>query len=113
MVRKRIRLFTYEDEMKFIILILSLASVARASSLEDVIRSAWEKDTFIKAQENRISAADLDKFARFLPNNPNVAYSDMDNSSWHIYGGTLDIGIPGKAFALRKLDNARYESEKA
>ncbi|MFL5785152.1 MAG: TolC family protein [Bacteriovoracaceae bacterium] len=99
--------------MKFLILLLSLASVARASSLEDVIRSAWEKDQLIKAQESRISAADLDKYARFLPNNPNVAYSDMDNSSWHIYGGTLDIGIPGKAFALRKLDNARYEAEKS
>ncbi len=86
---------------------------ASASKLEEVIRASWQKDSFIKAQEQKISAADLDKWARFLPNNPNLTYSDADNTSWRIYGGSLDVGIPGKAFALRKLDNVRYDIEKS
>ena len=99
--------------MKIIFLLFTMLNYAHANTLEEVIRGAWGKDNLIKAQETRISAADLDKFARFLPNNPNLTYSNADNSSWHIYGGSIDFGIPGKAFALRKLDNVRYEAEKA
>lgn len=99
--------------MKFIILLLTLVSLAEANTLEEVIRTAWGKDNLIKAQETKISAADLDKWVRFLPNNPNLTYSNADNSSWHIFGGTLDVGIPGRAFAMRKLDTARYEVEKS
>ena len=95
----------------FFLLLFPTLSMGQSSTLENVIRTSWDKDSFIKAQENKISAADLDRYARFIPNNPNLSYSDADNSSWRIYGGTLDVGIPGKAFALKKLDDVRLRVE--
>lgn len=101
--------------MRFLILFIFLFPqiTLGQSILENVISTSWHEDSFIKAQEAKISAADLDKFARFLPNNPNLTYSNADNSSWHIFGGSFDVGIPGKAFALRKLDDTRYGIEKS
>lgn len=101
--------------MRFLMLLILLLPNMSAgqSTLENVITTSWHEDSFIRAQEAKISAADLDKYARFLPNNPNLTYSNADNSSWHIFGGSLDVGIPGKAFALSKLDDTRFGIEKS
>jgi outer membrane protein TolC len=96
-----------------LLLLLSFNALASSNKLEEIIETSWKKDLFIKAQESKISAAELDKWARFLPNNPNLTYSDSDNTSWRIYGGSIDFGLPGKAFALKKVDNVRYDNEKA
>jgi outer membrane protein TolC len=85
---------------------------AHASLLEQTIETSWKKDAFISSQETRISAAHLSKFARFLPNNPQVTFTNADNASWRTYGITLDVGIPGKAIALSHLDSKIYDAEK-
>lgn len=84
-----------------------------ASPLENMIQTAWNKDSFLKAQDSIIESARLDRFARFLPNNPTITYMDQDNSSWRTYGVSLLVGIPGKAFALHKVDNEILSSERA
>lgn len=42
----------------------------RASTLDTLFNRSWEEDRFIKTQETKNKAAELDRFARFLPNNP-------------------------------------------
>lgn len=89
-----------------------MAIAANASILERTIEQSWKKDAFIHSQETRIEAAKLSRFARFLPNNPTVLFNNADQTSWLTYGVTMDVGIPGKAFALSELDSKLYDSEK-
>lgn len=84
-----------------------------ASSLEEIIQSTWSNDPLVLSQESKIKAAELDKFARFLPNNPTVSFADSDNHSWRTYGVSLVVGIPGKAFALHKVDTEILKAETA
>ena len=99
---------------KFVISLLVMLSLgAYASPLETMIVSIWDADSLINAQNFKIKAAELDKFARFLPNNPVISYADSDNQSWKTYGVSLAVGLPGKAFALHKVDSAVLKAEKA
>lgn len=95
----------------FLSLLIILSSFAHASSLEEIIFSSWSNDPLVSSQELKIKAAELDKFARFLPNNPTVSFTDSDNHSWRTYGVSLVVGIPGKAFALHKVDNEILRAE--
>jgi outer membrane protein TolC len=96
----------------YILLCFSLLSMnSYASALEDIILSSWSNDPLVLSQESKIKAAELDKFARFLPNNPTVSFTDSDNHSWRTYGVSLVVGIPGKAFALHKVDTEVVRAE--
>lgn len=101
--------------MRFYIstLIILVSFNSYASSLENIIQATWSNDPLVVAQESRIKAAELDKFARFLPNNPTVSFADSDNHSWRTYGVSLVVGIPGKAFALHKVDSEIVKAENA
>lgn len=100
--------------MKFKFLLLLLISFnAVASSLDQIILSSWDSDPLIASQAQKIKAAELDKFARFLPNNPTVSFADSDNHSWRTYGVSLAVGIPGKAFALHEVDSEIVRAENA
>ena len=90
-----------------------LSFTTHASVLSNLITQSWQEDDFIKAQQNLIRAAEIDRFARFLPNNPNINYTDADNRSWKTYGATLNVGLPGKAFALSGIDKAIVKAESA
>lgn len=89
------------------------ALTGHCSPLENLIQTAWNKDSFLKAQDSKIEAAKLNRFAQFLPNNPTLTYMNQDNSSWRTYGVSLNVGIPGRAFALHKVDNEVLNSEKS
>lgn len=82
-----------------------------AASLDDLIKSTWAKNPLLHQQQELLKSAELDRFARFLPNNPTISYSDADNQSWKTYGVSLLLGMPGKAFALHQLDKARVSAE--
>ncbi len=91
--------------------ILSLSGTVNASVLSQLISQSWNEDDFIRAQENKIKAAELDRFARYLPNNPTIQYADSDNHSWKTYGATLVMGLPGKAFVMSGMDRAVLKAE--
>lgn len=95
----------------FFVSLILMSFYAQASSLEEIIFSSWSNDPLVMSQEQKIKAAELDKFARFLPNNPTVSFTDSDNHSWRTYGVSLVVGIPGKAFALHKVDSAILKAE--
>lgn len=100
--------------MNLVLLFLTLISISASSAtLEDTIAAVWQTDPLIVSQQERITAVELQRFARFLPNNPTVTYMDNDNGSWHTYGVGMNFGFPGKAFAFRKLDNATLSAENA
>jgi outer membrane protein TolC len=81
--------------------------------MDELIKISWNKNPLIKGQEELVRAAELDRFARFLPNNPTVSYADSDNHSWKTYGVSLLVGLPGKAFALREVDNVVLKSQQS
>lgn len=101
--------------MKYIALSCSLlfSSLATATPLDELIKSSWTKNPMIQRQQEMVKAAELDKFARFLPNTPNISYADSDNQSWKTYGVSLLVGMPGKAFALSNMDKANLKAEEA
>lgn len=82
-----------------------------AGLLDQMIHIAWKNDPMLPAQESRITAARQDKIRRFLPNDPQIMWSTADNASWHSYGASLNVGLPGKAFALAELDETRVKVE--
>lgn len=96
-----------------IITVLFISSEIKASTLSDLIQTYWNEDALIRAQKKKIASAELDRFARFLPNNPQISYADSDNKSWKTYGVSVNFGLPGKAFAMNKLDNEVIKIENA
>lgn len=92
-------------------IISSLQAASTPPLLDKIICTAWKNDPMISAQEARITAAQRDRIGRFLPNNPQILWSAADNSSWHTYGASLTVGMPGKAFALSSLDKAQLLAE--
>ena len=88
-----------------------IAVTANAAPIDELVKMSWEKSQLIKSQKALVSAAELDRFARFLPNNPTISYADSDNKSWKTYGATLQVGFPGQAFALHKVDNVLVKSQ--
>ncbi len=99
--------------MFYLLLSLTFLFSAQASSpaLDKIIIAGWQSDPLLHAQENKIKAAEIDRFARFLPNNPIISYANSDNRSWKTYGVSLQLGLPGKAFALSSVDREILRAE--
>lgn len=92
-------------------LILSVSIQASSPALDRLILSSWDVDPLLHAQQDKVKAAELNRFARFLPNNPTISYANSDNRSWKTYGVSLQIGMPGKAFALSSVDREILRAE--
>lgn len=82
------------------------------NSLELAITEVWEKSPQIKGQEIQTQIAATDRWRRFLINEPQFQFSNADDNSTKSYGLSLTTAFPGKAFALRDVDEAKEKAQR-
>lgn len=89
------------------------ASLPTEIDLSEAIRRSWSLSEQLRAQRIQVELASKDRWRRFLINEPQVSYGTTDDSTAEIFGVQLAFAMPGKAFAIADLDQAKELSSKA
>lgn len=89
------------------------AVAAESITLTDAVQSTWSRAPQLAAQKSQAGLATLDRWRRFLPNEPQLQYADTDDRTDVSYGVSETIGFPGKVLASVHFDKARQERERA
>lgn len=97
--------------MVYFLLIFISFQLSYASDVDKLISESWSQDPLLLSQQKKIDAAQIDQFARFLPNSPTLTFADSDNHSWRTYGVNLPFAFPGKSFAYHRLDRLKVSAE--
>ncbi len=97
-----------------VVLFLCSTAVAKESlSLSDVVRGSLASSPLIANQKIQYDLSERDRWRRFIFNEPQLQYANSDNNTNQSWGVALPVGLPGKAFALKDIDDAKMASQKA
>jgi outer membrane protein TolC len=105
--------------MKKIIGIIGLAFLgwtsgagAQTATLEQAIRTTWENSPQLKAQNTLAGIYSDDTWRRFIPQEPQLSYSEEDNNAEQTWGLSIDYPIPFKSLAYTQLDEAIAQQQR-
>ncbi len=96
----------------FILMILMIDNPAYSITLTEAVKQSWSMYEQIKAQSNLVDLSKKDIWRRFIPNEPQFQFNDLDTNNEQTFGLGIAIGFPGKNIALSKLDRARLEAQR-
>lgn len=92
---------------------VKVASPASALTIEDAVQRMWAKSPQIDAQRLQWDLSERDRWRRFLPNEPQLLYSNADDRTNVAWGVAETFAFPGKSLASARLDTARAHAQKA
>ena len=95
----------------FAVLSVQPKAALATTTIEEVIHQAWLFSPQLSAQEVQTSLSSGDRWRRYVPNEPQLQYANSDDHSSESFGVQLSTSFPGKAFALKRLDAAKYQSQ--
>ena len=104
------------SDVKKILIVLCLfaqAQTLQAQTLEDAILHVWKSSPELKSEEKLVALTHTEKLRRFIPNNPQLTYSNTDNNTAQSYGANISLAFPGKALFMTHLDLAKEKMQKA
>ncbi len=96
-----------------IVLLFGGTASAFALSLEEAVRAMWAKSPQLEAQREQSRLAERDRWRRFMPNEPQLLYTNADDRANVGWGVGETFAFPGKSLALAGLDSARARAERA
>ena len=85
---------------------------ASALTLEDAVARLWAQSAQLPAQEQQVRLAELDRWRRFLPNEPQLLFNNTDDHTNVGWGLGETFAFPGKALALAGTDRARADFQR-
>ncbi|MGZ3805525.1 MAG: TolC family protein [Pseudobdellovibrionaceae bacterium] len=80
-------------------------------TLPEAINRLWNESSQLKAQKQQVELASVDRWRRYLINEPQFTYTNSDNNTAQSYGLQLTTSFPGKAFAMAKSDEVKSRSQ--
>ncbi|HWU43661.1 MAG TPA: TolC family protein, partial [Bdellovibrio sp.] len=82
-------------------------------SLGSVVHQALQSSPLLVNQKIQYDLAQRDQTRRFIFNEPQLQYTNADDNTNQSWGVQLPVGIPGKAFALKEIDDAKMKSQRS
>src|ERR1017187_9131300 len=89
----------------------------QAMTLTEAIQRAWQAAPLFhqqfEADQRLYSVTKMERWQRFLPNEPQVSYGTTDDHTDVIYGISETVGFPGKALAFSRQDRIKEDNAHA
>lgn len=93
------------------VLLFACVWQARALTLEEAIRLGWRNAPQIEAQHEQYRLSFIDRWRRFVPNEPQLNYANNDDHSQEAVGLSETFAFPGKSPAFFGLDKSRERAQ--
>ncbi len=92
--------------------IVSAGAPAWGLTLTEAVQRIWSQSPLLGAQQAQVALAEQDERRRFIPNEPQVQITSVDDNSALSYGFSLPVAVPGKSRALSRLDTASTQAQR-
>ncbi len=92
---------------------LILSTDCQAVSLREAVERVWERSPLVREGEVQAKLASGDRWRRFIPNEPQLQYTNTDSGTAQSFGLSETVSLPFKTLALTEVDSAKAKSQRA